>query len=75
MGELFAAQVLRAVARDALNGVAPGRASFVGKREVGEFLKAKVFAKGRLLPWDELTKFATGEPLNAQAFAREIAGE
>jgi peptidyl-dipeptidase A len=75
MGELFAIQVFRAIARDALNGVAPSQASFVGKREVGEFLKAKVFAKGRLLPWNELTKFATGEPLNAKAFAQEIVGE
>jgi len=75
MGELFAIQVFRAIARDALNGVAPNQASFVGKREVGEFLKEKVFAKGRLLPWNELTRFATGEPLNAKAFAQEIAGE
>lgn len=75
MGELFAIQVFRAIARDALNGVAPSQANFVGKREVGDFLKQRVFAKGRLLPWNELTMFATGEPLNAKAFAQEIAGE
>lgn len=75
MGELFANQVFRAITRDALGGVAPDQARFVGKREVGEFLKNKVFAKGRLLPWNELTRFATGEPLNAKAFAREIAGQ
>jgi peptidyl-dipeptidase A len=75
MGELFAIQVFRAIARDALNGVAPDEANFVGKREVGDFLKQKVFGKGRLLPWNDLTKFATGEPLNARAFANEINGD
>ena len=75
MGELFAIQVFRAISRDALGGVDPRKASFVGKPAVGDFLKEKVFAKGRLLPWNELTKFATGEPLNAKAFAKEIAGE
>ncbi len=75
MGELFAIQVFRAIARDALDGVAPNRANFVAKPAVGEFLKEKVFAKGRVLPWNDLTKFATGETLNAKAFAQEIAGE
>jgi len=42
------------------------------RRGTAEF---RVFAKGRLLPWNELTRFATGEPLNAKAFAQEIAGE
>ena len=74
MGELFAAQVFEAIARDALDGVAPEKANFVGKTAVGDFLKRKVFAKGRLLPWNELTRFTTGESLSAKAFAREISG-
>src|SRR4029450_9815199 len=39
MGELFAAQVHHTIAREVLGGVAPARASYVGKKEVGTFLK------------------------------------
>ena len=75
MGELFANQVLHAIARDVLNGVDPAKASFVGKKEVGEFLKARIFTPGRSLDWNGLTKHATGEVLNAKAFAAEIGRE
>jgi peptidyl-dipeptidase A len=75
MGELFADQVLHAIARDVLHGVDPSRASFVGNRAVGEFLKARVFAPGRSLDWNGLTRHATGEDLSARAFAAEIGRE
>jgi peptidyl-dipeptidase A len=75
MGELFASQVLHAIARDALDGVEPARASFVGKRAVGDFLKTRIFAPGRSLDWNGLTRFATGDVLNAKAFAAEIGRE
>ena len=74
LGQLFADQVLHAIARDALNGVAPSKANFVGKAAVGDFLKARVFAPGRSLDWNALTRHATGEDLNARAFADEIGG-
>ena len=73
MGELFANQVLQAIARDVLNGVEPGKASFVGNKAVGDFMKARVFTPGRSLDWNGLTKYATGEVLNARAFAKQIA--
>ena len=72
MGELFANQVLHTIARDVLHGVDPAKASFVGNRGVGDFLKARIFTPGRSLDWNGLTKHATGEPLNAKAFAAEI---
>jgi peptidyl-dipeptidase A len=75
LGQLFADQVLHAIARDALNGVAPSKANFVGKAAVGDFLKARVFAPGRSLDWNALTRHATGEDLNAKAFAAEIGQE
>jgi peptidyl-dipeptidase A len=75
MGELFANQVLHAIARDVLNGVDPARASFVGNKAVGDFLKARIFTPGRSLDWNGLTKHATGETLNAKAFASAISGE
>ena len=35
----------------------------------------RVFAPGRSLPWNELTKHATGEELNAKAFAKDFEGK
>jgi peptidyl-dipeptidase A len=75
MGELFADQVLHAIARDVLDGVDPAKASFVGKKPVGEFLKKRVFEPGRSLDWNGLTKHATGENLSTKAFAAEIGGD
>ena len=45
---------------------------YVGNKEVGEFMKKKVFEPGRTLTWNELTKHATGETLNAKAFAADF---
>jgi peptidyl-dipeptidase A len=75
MGELFANQVLHAIARDVLNGVDPAKASFAGNKKVGDFLKTRIFTPGRSLDWNGLTKHATGEALNAKAFAAEIGRE
>jgi hypothetical protein len=35
-------------------------------------MKKKVFVPGRTLPWNQLTKFATGETLKAKAFAADF---
>jgi peptidyl-dipeptidase A len=40
---------------------------------VGDFMKTKVFTPGRLLPWNDLTRFATGADLNPKAFAAEFS--
>jgi peptidyl-dipeptidase A len=73
MGELFASQVHRAISREVLKQP-PAGALYNGRKDVGEFLKARVFAPGRSLKWNELTRHATGEPLGASAFAEEIGG-
>ncbi|WP_435018037.1 M2 family metallopeptidase [Tundrisphaera sp. TA3] len=72
MGQLFASQVHHAICRDALGGADPATASYVGKPGVGEFMKARVFAPGKTLGWDALTKHATGEGLNPKAFAADF---
>jgi len=38
-------------------------------------MKTRVFAPGRSLSWNELTKHATGEELNPRAFAAEFGGK
>jgi peptidyl-dipeptidase A len=73
MGELFASQVHHTLAREVLK-TAPEKALYNGNKEVGEFMRKRVFIPGRTLPWNELTKHATGAELNAKAFAADFGG-
>ena len=72
MGQLFASQLHHAVAREVLRGADPRTALYNDRPEVGAFLRERVFVPGRTLDWDSLTKFATGERLNAKAFAADF---
>jgi peptidyl-dipeptidase A len=72
MAELFAAQVHASICREVLGGVDPSVASYVGKTAVGDFMKTRVIAPGRTLPWNALTRHATGAELNPAAFAAEV---
>ncbi len=72
MGELFASQVHHAIAREVFKGAAPDKVIYAGNKAVGTFMKEKVFAPGRTLSWNDLTRFATGEGLKAKAFAADF---
>ncbi len=71
LGQLFASQVHHTIAREVLK-TDPTKALYTGHPEVGEFLRKRVFGPGRRYRWDELTRFATGEDLNAKAFAEDL---
>ena len=45
----------------------------VDRPEAGRLLAERVFAPGLSVRWDRLIEQATGEPLSAAHFAREIA--
>jgi peptidyl-dipeptidase A len=75
MGELFACQVHATIARDVLKAKEPAAAIYTNDKRVGEFMRKRVFGPGRSLSWNALTKHATGEELNAKAFATEFGGE
>ncbi len=72
LGELFAMQLHRAIVTRLLPGQEPAGAIYVGNPAVGAFLKERVFAPGSTMTWNELTRYATGEPLGAAAFAAEL---
>jgi peptidyl-dipeptidase A len=74
MGQLFASQVHHTVAKELYGNARPDAVLYVGDKKVGDFMKEKVFKPGRTLSWKELTKFATGEELNAKAFAADFRG-
>lgn len=71
LGQLFASQVHHTIAGKVLK-TDPAKALYVDKPEVGEFIKARVFAPGRTLSWNALTKFATGSELNPKSFAADF---
>ncbi len=74
MGQLFASQVHHALCREVLK-VDPKAANYTGNPAVGQWMKDKIFIPGRTYPWNGLTKFATGEELNAKAFASDFGGK
>ncbi|MCI0377622.1 MAG: M2 family metallopeptidase [Gemmataceae bacterium] len=75
MGELFASQLHHAIAREVYKGANPDTVIYVGNKAVGRFMKEKVFDPGRTLPWNELTRHATGADLSPAAFAKEFQGK
>jgi peptidyl-dipeptidase A len=74
MGELFASQVHHTIAREVMKGAEPDSVIYVGNKEVGDFMRKRVFEPGRTLKWNALTKHATGEELNPKAFAADFNG-
>ena len=73
MGELFASQVHHAIARDVYKGADPNTVIYVGNKEVGDFMKKKVFEPGRTLSWNELTKHATGDDAESPRRSRRTS--
>jgi len=72
MGELFACQVHYAMVNVLQPGVHPRDAIYIEDPRVGDWMRDKVFSQGKLLPWNALTKHATGKELNPEAFAEDL---
>jgi len=72
LGELFAAQLRAVLAGMAGHRGAAAELEFNNRRDFGDFLKEKVFAPGKRLPWPELVEHATGAALTAKHFAAEV---
>ncbi|MDQ3646807.1 MAG: M2 family metallopeptidase [Actinomycetota bacterium] len=65
LGDLLASQLKATVQREC-GGLA-------GVEAAGRLLKERVFRPGNLLRWDSLIEGATGRPLSAEYFAREVS--
>ncbi len=72
LGELFASQVHHALIHAIMPGTNPIGAIYVGNKQAGQFMRERVYAPGLTLNWNQLTRHATGEELNAKAFAEDI---
>ena len=72
LGELLASQLYHHVVHNILSLESDRDVSYVGQREVGDFLRKKVFAPGAVYHWSDMIERATGEPLTPKYFAGEF---
>lgn len=70
LGELSASQLGAALRRELPNG--DGRDGFVGRAELGHFLRQNVFSRGAAVQWQQLLVEATGSRLAPSAFLEEF---
>ncbi len=71
LGELLASQFNYYIAVHVLKSDTSGQ-SYSGKKEVGDYLKEKVFIPGARYHWNEMIEKATGEKLTAKYYAEQF---
>ena len=72
LGELMASQVHDYIAQNIVHQADVWQVTYVGRRDVGEYLRTRIFEPGALYGWNELIRHATGEPLSPRAFAAQF---
>ena len=72
LGELLASQLRRHMVSGQIHSAGGNGTSFVGRREVGEYLRENVFRPGAAYPWNEMIRRATGEPLTPRHFLEQF---
>jgi len=72
LGELLASQLYYYIVGNVIKSDDYKFQSFVGKKEVGTYLKEKVFMPGSRWYWNEMIEKATGEKLTAKYYAKQF---
>jgi peptidyl-dipeptidase A len=72
LGELLASQLYYYMVKNILKSEDYKFQSFTGNKEIGTFLKEKVFAPGAEFYWDDMIEKATGEKLTPEYYARQF---
>ncbi|MBN2722991.1 MAG: M2 family metallopeptidase [Deltaproteobacteria bacterium] len=72
MGELFAAQLRDATKKLLKSDAHPSQIPLNKSKELGKFMKEKIFAPGYSYNWVEFVKRATGSELSSKYFAEEV---
>jgi peptidyl-dipeptidase A len=72
LGELLASQLYFYITRNVLKSEDFKMTDFVGKPEVGNYLKEKVFVPGARYYWNDMIEKATGEKLTAKYYAEQF---
>ena len=72
LGEIVASQLQHTIDYHVLNGAGVVKTGYVNEKQVGEFLREKVFKPGSSIHWNELLVDATGEELNPQYLVNQL---
>eukprot|EP01022_Parablepharisma_sp_SALTPOND_P007332 TRINITY_DN129_c0_g2_i1.p1 TRINITY_DN129_c0_g2~~TRINITY_DN129_c0_g2_i1.p1 ORF type:complete len:578 (-),score=99.32 TRINITY_DN129_c0_g2_i1:63-1796(-) len=72
MGELLTSQFNHYICNKILGTENILTMPYGSRKEIGKYLKENVFAPGRLLTWGDMIIKATGEPLTAKYYAKEL---
>ena len=72
IGELFASQINNYIAKNILNENTTKNLDYSGKKEIGDYLKSRIFFPGTLYKWDNLIEKSTDEKLNPEHWVDEF---
>jgi peptidyl-dipeptidase A len=72
LGELLASQLFYYISDNILESTDYSEVTFIGCREIGEYLTRAIFNPGNTLHWNKMIENATGEPLTPKYFARQF---
>ncbi len=72
LGELLASQLYYHIVGNVLKSDEYKFQSFVGKKEVGDYLKENVFKPGSRIYWNDMIEKATGEKLTPKYYAKQF---
>jgi len=72
LGELLASQLYYYIVSNILKSDEYRFQSFANNKEVGDYLKANVFAVGSKYYWNDMIEKATGEKLTARYYAKQF---
>jgi peptidyl-dipeptidase A len=72
LGELLASQLYYYMVKNIVKSDDYKFQSFTGNKEIGTFLKEKVFAPGNQIYWNDMIEKATGEKLTPKYYAKQF---
>lgn len=72
MGELLASQLHNHIVHKVFKLESDDDVSYVGQRELGDYLRTKVLGPGALYHWNDMIERATGEPLTPKYFVEQF---
>jgi len=72
LGELFASQLHHYLVHNVLQRQSDQGVNYVGEKQVGNYIRQKVFAPGALYHWNDMITRATGEPLTPKYFVQQF---
>ena len=72
LGELLASQLHNHIVHKVLNLTADSGVSYVGRGQVGDYLRKNVFEAGKLYLWNDMIARATEEKLTAKYFVGQF---